>query len=263
MRRAALMVGAVAALAACGGDVEVPRADTGAGGAGAPGAATTAAGATTPAATTPVATATARTRPAPPAPARLAAPRIHRMAIPFPPARRRQMAAYSRRHYGEPEWRLRDPRLIVQHFSQTSTARAVYDIFARNRPDPELGELPGTCAHFVVSRRGTIYQLVGLGTRCRHAFGVNHVSIGIEHVGSSDGEVMSNRRQLAASLALTRWLRCRYSIAVGGVIGHAETIRSPFYLERDERRFPRETHSDFSRRTMAAYRRALARRPCP
>ena len=44
------------------------------------------------------------------------------------------------------------------------------------------GEKPGTCAHFVIEKSGKIHQLVPLGVRCRHAIGLNHVSIGIEMV---------------------------------------------------------------------------------
>jgi beta-N-acetylhexosaminidase len=36
-------------------------------------------------------------------------------------------------------------------------------------PDVELHELPATCAHFIVDKDGTIYQLVALTTMCRHA----------------------------------------------------------------------------------------------
>ena len=124
-------------------------------------------------------------------------------------------------------------------------------------PDPELHEKPNTCAHFVIDRSGTIYQLVDLGTMCRHAFGMNWIAFGIEHVGYSDNQVLSDGREFAASLRLTRWLRCRYGIQVRNVIGHAETPRSPFWRERTTR--SRQTHSDFARPAMTVYRARLAR----
>ena len=37
---------------------------------------------------------------------------------------------------------------------------------------------------------------------------------------------------MAASLRLTRWLRCRYGIGVNNVIGHSESLRSPYHRER-------------------------------
>jgi N-acetylmuramoyl-L-alanine amidase len=188
-------------------------------------------------------------------------PPIVQMRIPYGSKRRADMAAYSFRHYGDREWRLR-PRAIVEHWTQNSSVRATYEIFRPNRRDPELQELPGTCSHYVIAASGTIYQLVPDGVRCRHAFGVNHVALGIEHVGFSDSQVMGNRRQLAASLALTRWLACRYGIATRDVIGHAETLRSRFYTERHPERYGRDTHDDFDRRTMTRYRRLVAARPC-
>jgi beta-N-acetylhexosaminidase len=171
------------------------------------------------------------------------------------------MAAYSLRHYGVRDWRL-SPRAIVEHWTSNGSVRATWNTFAPNVRDPELRELPGTCAHFVIDTRGTIYQLVDTAIRCRHAFGVNHAAIGIEHVGYSDAQVLRNSRQLAASLALTRWLRCRYAIAVRDVIGHAETLASPWYVEIHPERHGRSTHGDMARPAMTRYRAALARRPC-
>ena len=53
----------------------------------------------------------------------------------------------------------------------------------------------------MIDRDGTIYQLVPRSIMCRHTVGLNYTSFGIEHVGKSDGDVMGNKRQLAASLA--------------------------------------------------------------
>jgi beta-N-acetylhexosaminidase len=189
-------------------------------------------------------------------------PPIRQWRIPFPARRKREMAAYAYRHYGIRDWRLRDPQLIVIHYSQTASAAATRNTFLPDVPDPELHERPGTCAHFVVDRFGRIYQLVDLGTMCRHAFGVNWTAIGIEHVGYSDAQVLSDGRQFAASLRLVRWLRCRFGIQLRNVIGHAETPRSRFWRERDPRR-SRETHGDFARPAMTRYRARLARLACP
>ena len=58
------------------------------------------------------------------------------------------------------------------------------------------------------------------------------MAIGIEHVGTSDADVLGRSRQLAASLALTRWLQGRYGIRDRDVIGHAESLSSPYHRER-------------------------------
>ena len=171
------------------------------------------------------------------------------------------MAAYSARHYGERTWRLRRPRVIVEHVALAGSAGAVFNAFAPDRPDPELGELPNVCAHFVVDSRGRVFRLVNLRTRCRHAVGLNWTAIGIEHTGRSDGDVLGNRRQLRASLRLTRFLRCRFDIRLRNVIGHRESLRSPYHRERVPS-LRTQTHGDMRHATMRAYRRKLGRMAC-
>ncbi len=195
--------------------------------------------------------------PAPPAPP------VESWPIPYGQKRKREMAAYSERHYGERTWRLRRPKVIVEHMAQTGTAAAVYNTFAPDHPDPELGELPNVCSHFVVSGSGRIFRLVNLRTRCRHTVGLNWTAIGIEHVGYGDGDVLGDRRQLRASLRLTRWLRCRFGIRVRDVIGHAESLRSPYHRERVAS-LRNQTHGDWRHASMRGYRRKLRQLgPCP
>ena len=140
-------------------------------------------------------------------------PVIVQKPIPYGAQRRAEMAAYSKRHYGRAEWRLIAPKVIVEHYTASDTFASAYNTFAPDHPDSELHELPGTCAHFVIDTDGTIYQLVPLGIRCRHTVGLNWTAIGIEHVGRSAAGVLADKRQIAASLRLTRWLMARFHIA--------------------------------------------------
>jgi N-acetylmuramoyl-L-alanine amidase len=192
----------------------------------------------------------------------VAPPRVVQRPIPFDAQRKADMRAYARRHYGIDDHRLRDPKAIVQHYTVTDTFEPVYNAFAPNRPDPELGELPGVCAHYVIDRDGTIYQLVSTRLMCRHTVGLNWTSIGIEHVGRSDAQVLGNRRQMAASLRLTRMLQGRHGIATRNVIGHNENRSSPFHRERVAR-LRSQTHGDFPKPAADAYRRRLERLPAP
>jgi hypothetical protein len=185
-----------------------------------------------------------------------AAPRITWEPIPFPAHRKREMRAYARRHYGIDDYRLRHPRVIVEHITAVNSFSATFNTFASDAPDPELHERPGTCAHFVVDRDGTIHQLVSLRLMCRHTVGLNYTAIGIEHVGLTDADLMGDRRQLAASLRLTRWLQARFDIATRNVIGHNESLSSPYHRERVAR-LRRQTHSDMRHATMVRYRRLL------
>jgi N-acetylmuramoyl-L-alanine amidase len=171
------------------------------------------------------------------------------------------MADYSQRHYGERTFLLSDPKVIVEHYTETTSAQATYDAFAPDAPDPELHELPNVCSHFLVDRDGTIYQFVPLALRCRHTVGLNYTSIGIEHVGTSDEEILNNLAQLPASLRLTSWLRCRLGIQVEGVIGHSESLSSPYHSEAVAR-LRSQTHSDWTKADMDRYRARLSRRSC-
>jgi N-acetylmuramoyl-L-alanine amidase len=183
--------------------------------------------------------------------------------IPYGQKRKHEMARYSQRHYGERTWRLRHPRVIVEHMAQSGSATAVRNTFARDVPDPELHELPNVCSHFVIADSGRIFRLVNLRTRCRHTVGLNWTAIGIEHVGYGDGDVLGDRRQLRASLRLTRWLRCRFGIRVRDVIGHAESLSSPYHRERVPS-LRRQTHGDWRHASMQVYRQKLRRLgPCP
>jgi N-acetylmuramoyl-L-alanine amidase len=179
--------------------------------------------------------------------------------IPFGPERKAQMVAYVRRHYGsfmKPTWRLVDPHVIVVHYTDASYSSS-YNTFATDVPDSELHELPATCAHFVIDTDGTIHQLVSLGTMCRHTVGLNWTAIGIEHVGYSDAQVLGDHRQITASLQLVRWLRCRYHIPIRDVIGHNESLTSPYHHE-DVPALRTQTHSDFNHADMQVYRRRLS-----
>jgi len=195
--------------------------------------------------------------------AQVARPPIAVWPIPFGPKRKHEMAEYSLRHYGERTWRLRHPHVIVEHMAQAGSVAAVRNTFAPDVPDVELHELPNVCSHFVIGSSGRIFRLVNLRTRCRHTVGLNWTAIGIEHVGYADSDALDNRRELHASLRLTQWLRCRFHIRVHDVIGHAESLSSPYHRERVPS-LRHQTHGDWKHASMQIYRRKLRRLgPCP
>ncbi len=187
---------------------------------------------------------------------RAARPPITLKPIPYGPKRKREMAEYSLRHYGHRTWRLRHPHVIVEHMAEASTVSSVYNTFAPDVPDVELHELPNVCSHFVIGSSGRIFRLVNLRTRCRHTVGLNWTAIGIEHVGFADSDALGNRRELQASLHLTQWLRCKFHIRVHDVIGHAESLSSPYHHELVPS-LRHQTHGDWKHASMQIYRRKL------
>jgi beta-N-acetylhexosaminidase len=188
-------------------------------------------------------------------------PHIVARPIPFDAKRKREMAVYAKRHYGLDTYRLKTPHVIVEHYTASDSFSSAYNTFAQDQPDVELHELPGVCSHFVIDTDGTIYQLVSTEIMCRHTVGLNYTAIGIEHVGTSDQAVLGNPRVLRSSLALTRWLRCTKGIAVENVIGHNESLSSPYHMERVAR-LRNQTHGDMRRASMKVYRSKLRRLGC-
>jgi N-acetylmuramoyl-L-alanine amidase len=183
-------------------------------------------------------------------------PAIVQDPIPFGERRVAEMRAYARRHYGFFRARLLEPKVIVEHMTANTSYSATFNTFAADVADPELHELPGTCAHFVIDARGRIHQLVSLRWMCRHTVGLNWTAIGIEHVGMTGDEVLRNPAALRASLRLTRWLQARFSISAANVIGHAESLSSPYHRENVVR-LQRQTHGDWPATLMRRYRARL------
>jgi len=188
-------------------------------------------------------------------------PRIVQDLIPFGAPRKAQMRAYSRLHYGIDSYRIVGPHLIIWHFTETSTWQSVWNAFAQDVPDIEFHALPQVCAHFVIAPDGTIRQLVPLTIMCRHVVGLDYTAIGIENVGFSDQQVIGDAAQFHAGLELTRWLRCRFGLPVRDVIGHNESLTSPYYIEHVAT-WRGQTHQDFGHADMNVVRAAVAKLPC-
>jgi beta-N-acetylhexosaminidase len=192
-------------------------------------------------------------------PAPAAKPAFHHRFIPIDDRRRRETSAYAQRHYGLHGWTIARPQVIVEHLTENDSVDATFNTFAPDVPDVELHELPGLCSQFVIARDGGIYQLAPVTFMCRHTVGLNWAAIGIEHVAYGEDDVFARRAQLDASLRLTRWLRCRYGIPVRDVIGHAESLSSPFHRERVAA-LRAQTHADWQRWAMRRYRAQLRAR---
>jgi N-acetylmuramoyl-L-alanine amidase len=193
------------------------------------------------------------------APAPAPRPRVVSSSIPFGKDRVDQMRAYAERHYGLHTARLKDPKVIVMHYTASTTYSSAYNTFASNARDAELGELPGVCAHFVIDTDGTIHQLVSLRYMCRHTVGLNYTSIGIEQVGTSAKAILDNGSMMSSSTRLVAWLQGREGITIDNVIGHNESLSSPYHRERIAR-LRTQTHGDWTRAEMDIYRARLRAR---
>lgn len=129
---------------------------------------------------------------------------------------KRQITEYSRRHYGEADWRLK-PRCIVLHY----TAGTSFPWNLVNTPD-FAGETPGLASHYVVDG-AKIWQLIPPEVRSRGAYGINHRAINIEMVGADASDMINNRkRTLDTTAGLVRDLLERFHLTARDVYSHQQ-----------------------------------------
>jgi N-acetylmuramoyl-L-alanine amidase len=180
--------------------------------------------------------------------------------IPYGKQRKKQMAAYSLRHYGVRTWQLTDPRAVVLHYTVSNTASSPWNLFASNSASPgpagSRPEKPGGCTHFIVDKDGTILQLAPLRIMCRHAIGINDRSVGIEFVEmSSASNILQRPKQRRAGVRLVRWLQSELGITKQNVIGHRMVNDSPHFHERVKGW--RNDHTDWSAPQVRVFRKYL------
>jgi N-acetylmuramoyl-L-alanine amidase len=187
------------------------------------------------------------------------APPIVQDPVPYGPARKAEMAAYSKRHYGDDTWVLK-PSAIVLHYTGTYTYAAAHNTFASDASS--MGETPGVATHFVIDKDGTIYQQVPLNVRARHTIGLNWCAVGIEFVQEAGpgptwaiDQIFARRRQIDAGLRLVSWLQATYSIPLSNVIGHATANASPLFKDLEGWR---NDHVDFGAPAVVRFKVALA-----
>lgn len=135
------------------------------------------------------------------------------------------------------------PKLIVVHMTDIPT---LSESFNRMK-EPVLGEEReklisrsydrlNVSSHYLIDKDGTIYRLMPENYMARHAIGVNHASIGIEHVGMNSE--LPTPEQVEASAKLVNYLMKKYGIGIDGVYSHAGTAKlreevSPLFIEND------------------------------
>jgi|GEM_PF-670615 len=187
-------------------------------------------------------------------------PPLIRRLVPFGAKRKRQTAAYGKRHYGSYSHRLR-PKTIILHYTAGGTWRTAWNYFAANRRDAEFGELPGPVTHFIIGKDGKIYHLLGTLYRGRHCVGLNHRAIGIEFVqdAGSGGhwasrQILNRKKQVEAGLKLVRWLQKKYHIKTTLVYGHAFASKHPMFKDLSGWR---NTHGDWPLKETKIFRERL------
>lgn len=132
---------------------------------------------------------------------------------------KRDIAAYSLRHYGVETWSI-VPTAIVLHYTAGSG-------FPLNLIESStfLGEAPGVASHFVIDEvngTGIVYQLLPLDVMSRATFGANFCTISIEMVARDENDLLGKKALLDTAISLVRELMDRYGIPLARVYGHSE-----------------------------------------
>lgn len=129
------------------------------------------------------------------------------------------------------------PKMIVLHWTAIPTLEKSFDAFYKstlpNRPEIATASSLNVSAQFLVDLDGTIYRLMPETTMARHVIGLNHVAIGIENVGGTDGVPLTDA-QVKANIWLVKYLTKKYPIVY--LIGHYEYTNfenHELWLEKD------------------------------
>jgi N-acetyl-anhydromuramyl-L-alanine amidase AmpD len=143
----------------------------------------------------------------------------------FDKERVRLTAEYCLQHYGSAHDELREPRMIVVHFTAFPTLEESFRFFAPSRLDTvsrrdiKNGGAVNVSAHYLIDRDGSVVQLAPDNRICRHTIGFNWTAIGIENVGQ-DAAAMTDAQADATADLVSRLVARHPSITC--LIGHHE-----------------------------------------
>ncbi len=181
--------------------------------------------------------------------------------------RLRLTAAYCLTHYGIESAELREPQMIVVHYTAFATRDESLGFFAPTRLDTvsrrdiKGGGVVNVSAHYLLDRDGTILQLAPDDVVCRHTIGFNRTAIGIENVGRNAADLTEAQAQATADL-VSRLVARHPSIAY--LIGHHEYRKTglPHYrlFREDDRSYRFTAKVDPGPAFMARVRELLRER---
>ncbi len=163
--------------------------------------------------------------------------------IVFTDKRRQLTKEYIKTHYGFYVKNINIiPKNIVVHWTAMMDFNKSYErlnpeLLFSDRKDIVKASTLNVSAHYLIDRRGTIYQLMPDNTMARHVIGLNYSSIGIENVGGRNNTSEDlTASQLTSNIALINYLKDKYS-SITNILGHYEYRNyedSELWLEKDK-----------------------------
>ena len=125
------------------------------------------------------------------------------------------IAAYSQRHYGDNEWRLR-PTCIVLHYTAGRS-------FPENLVSSSsfVNETPGLASHYVVDGQH-IWEILPPTVRCRGTYGINHHAISIEMVAAEANDLLARKQTMDTAARLVVGLLQQFDLKPEAVYSHQQ-----------------------------------------
>ena len=147
---------------------------------------------------------------------------------------------YAKRHYNMNTYLLRNPKIIVIHYTALPTLKMSLGAFKKDTLPSYRAKLTpygqlNVGTHFVVDRDGTVFTLLPTTVMGRHTMGFNHVAIGIENVGTNEHDLTD--KQVKSNAALSAMLIARHP-SIEHIIGHQDYMNQSmphfkYYLRKD------------------------------
>lgn len=131
---------------------------------------------------------------------------------------------YNIEHYGYNGTELKDPKIIVVHYTETSTLDQALRYFKSDlmKDDRSYGLSNGrvnVSVHFVVDKGGEIVSCIPLNITARHAIGFNYTAIGIENIALNESGLTD--KELESNVEIIKMLTDKFP-SIQYLIGHHE-----------------------------------------
>ena len=186
-------------------------------------------------------------------------PPIQHHDIDMPATRKREMRAYSKRHYGYASASWPPARDRRAHRGRADVDGGLEHVRARR-----AGQRAGRAARRLLALRdrrdGRIIELVPPRLRCRHTVGLN-TSRSASSTSATPTATCSTTSAAARLAAPHRLAALPLRHRGRDVIGHSEASAARTTASASSA-CEQQTHGDWSHASMKVYRRRLARKPC-
>lgn len=131
---------------------------------------------------------------------------------------------YSKQNYGIADYRLKNPSMIVIHYTAIPSLERTLNYFKSDSLDVTRKRIVKKSAlnvgvHYVVDKDGAIYSLLPDSIMGRHLIGYNHIALGIENVSKDSSDLTT--AQIASNVKLIKYLSDKHD-SIRYLIGHCE-----------------------------------------